>query len=160
MTPPPAPAAPSPAAPPTGLVIVDHGSRRAASNAMHEEFVAGFAEAAGDAYVAVAAAHMELAEPTVADAVDRVVAAGARRVLVMPYFLFPGNHWERDIPALVETAAARHPGVAMLVTAPVGLHPLMQEVVRGRLAQCTEHADGGPACDLCAGTDRCVWATD
>ena len=143
---------------PTGLVIVDHGSRRVESNAMHEEFVAAFATESGAAYVAVAAAHMELATPTVGDSIDSVVAAGAARVLVMPYFLFPGNHWERDIPALVDEASSRHPGVALCVTAPVGLHPLMHEVVRERVAQCTRHADGeGPPCELCAGTDRCRW---
>lgn len=142
---------------PTALVIVDHGSRRAASNAMHEAFVAEFAAGAGDAYLAVEPAHMELAEPTVAEAIDRAVAAGARRVMVMPYFLFPGNHWERDIPALVADAARRHPGTEMLVTAPVGLHPLMHAVVRERVEQCAVHAAGGPACDLCAGTDRCHW---
>jgi sirohydrochlorin ferrochelatase len=146
---------------PTGLVIVDHGSRRAESNAMHEEFVAAFA-ARPDArdYVAVRAAHMELATPTVADAIADVVSAGARRVLVMPYFLFAGNHWERDIPAQVDEVAHSHPGVDFLVTAPVGLHPLMQEVVRERLEQCVHHAAGeADACALCAGTDRCRWAS-
>lgn len=142
---------------PTALVIVDHGSRRAASNAMHEAFVATFGEESGDTYVAVEAAHMELATPTVGDAIDRAVSAGARRVMVMPYFLFPGNHWERDIPALVDEAARRHPGTEMLVTAPVGLHPLMHAVVRERVEQCARHAGGGDACDLCAGTDRCRW---
>jgi len=140
---------------PIGLVIVDHGSRRAESNAMHEEFVASFA-ARDDAaqYIAVAPAHMELATPTVADAIDAVVTAGARRVLVMPYFLFAGNHWERDIPALVDDAARAHPGVEFLVTAPVGL----QDVVRERLDQCARHAAGELAdCDLCARTDRCRW---
>ncbi len=141
----------------TGLVIVDHGSRRAESNVMHEEFVRSFAGEASD-FVAVAPAHMELAAPSVADAIDTVVAAGAERVLVMPYFLFPGRHWERDIPALVADAAPRHPGVEFCVTAPVGLHPLMHRVVRERVDECTRHADGtADACSLCAGTDRCVW---
>ena len=142
---------------PTALVIVDHGSRRPASNAMHEDFVSRFAAESGDEYVAVAPAHMELAEPTVDAAIDAVITTGARRVLVMPYFLFPGNHWERDIPALVDTATRRHPGVEMLVTAPVGLHPLMHSVVRERVEQCARHAAGGPACELCEGTDRCRW---
>lgn len=142
---------------PTGLVIVDHGSRRAESNRMHEEFVRSYASHA-DGYVAVEPAHMELAEPSVADAITLVVTAGARRVLVMPYFLFPGRHWERDIPALVADAADRHPGVEFCVTAPVGLHPLMHDVVRERVEECARHADGtGADCSLCAGTDRCTW---
>ena len=35
----------------------------------------------------VEVAHMELAEPSVADAVDAAVAAGAQVVTVAPYFL-------------------------------------------------------------------------
>lgn len=148
---------PSPAAVPTALVVVDHGSRRLESNAMHEAFVATLAEDL-EGYVAIAPAHMELAEPTVADAVAKVVAAGARRVLVMPYFLFPGRHWESDIPALIAAAGEAHPGIEVCVTAPVGLHPLMHAVVRERVAQCARHADGtGADCELCAGTDRCRW---
>lgn len=144
---------------PTALVVVDHGSRRLESNAMHEAFVATLTDEL-DGYVAIVPAHMELAEPTVADAVTTAVAAGARRVLVMPYFLFPGRHWEADIPALVAAAGEAHPGIEMCVTAPVGLHPLMRSVVRERVEQCVRHAEGtGPDCELCAGTDRCQWAT-
>lgn len=138
---------------PTGLVVVDHGSRRSASNEMHERFVASLPT---DGYVSVQPAHMELAAPAIADAVDACVAAGARRVVVMPYFLLPGRHWDRDIPALCAQAADRHPGVEFLVTAPIGLHPLMREVVADRVAQCVAHASGErDACELCAGNDTC-----
>ena len=58
-----------------------------------------------------------------------------------PYFLLRGRNWRLDIPALVEEAAARHPGVTYLVAAPFGLHPLMAEVVDPRV----EHCLGPPA---------------
>ena len=40
----------------------------------------------------VEVAHMELAEPTIEQAVGRCAAAGARRVVVAPYFLSRGRH--------------------------------------------------------------------
>lgn len=40
----------------------------------------------------VEVAHMELAEPTIEQAVARCVAAGASRVIVAPYFLSRGRH--------------------------------------------------------------------
>ncbi len=137
-----------------GVVVVDHGSRRTESNRRHEDFVAGWKPRSG--YAIVEAAHMELAEPSVGSAFDACVAAGAATVVVAPYFLWPGNHWDRDIPALAAEAAARHPGVHFLVTAPLGPHPLLMDIVDDRVRYCVAHAAGKePECALCAGTGRC-----
>jgi sirohydrochlorin ferrochelatase len=141
----------------TGLVLVDHGSRRTASNELHEQTVRAWRESS--AYPIVEPAHMELAEPSIGAAFDACVAQGATTVVVQPYFLGPGRHWDRDIPELAGAAAARHPGVRYLVTAPLGPHPLLMQIVDDRVRQCVAHANGdAPECDLCAGTGRCHFA--
>ncbi len=138
-----------------GVIIVDHGSRRSESNQMLEAFVEMF-RAAGR-FGVVEAAHMELASPSIAEAFDRCVARGAKRIVVSPYFLSPGKHWNQDIPQLAAAAAAKHPGVEFLVTAPIGLHPMMVDVVGSRIEHCLAHAAGRAAeCDVCAGSGRCV----
>jgi sirohydrochlorin ferrochelatase len=139
----------------TGIVIVDHGSRRTASNEMLEHFVEQFAESMH--YTIVEPAHMEMAEPSIATAFDRCVQRGARRVVVCPYFLLPGKHWKEDIPKLTANAAAKHPGVEYLVTAPIGLHPMMHGVIQSRIDHCLSHISGNAeACESCAGTGRCM----
>lgn len=141
----------------TGIVIVDHGSRRAESNTMLLGVVDLFRSTAGGEYPIVEPAHMELAEPTIGQAFDACVARGARRVVVMPYFLLPGKHWDQDIPRLTAEAAARHRGVEYLVAAPLGLHPLMAQVIRSRIEHCIRHTAGeAPECDVCTGTGRCL----
>ncbi len=136
------------------VIIVDHGSRRAESNAMLEAFVDRFRQ--GSAYRAVEPAHMEVAEPSIATAFDRCVAGGARCVVVIPYFLLPGKHWGQDIPRLTAAAAAAHRDVSYLVGAPIGLHPMMMDVIQARLDHCLAHAAGeAPQCEACEGTDRC-----
>ncbi len=67
------------------------------------------------------------ASPSISDAFDACVADGAATVVVSPYFLSPGRHWQEDLPALAAAAAARHPGVRYLVAAPLGLHPLVSQ---------------------------------
>jgi sirohydrochlorin ferrochelatase len=137
-----------------GVVIVDHGSRREEANRRHEAFVRQWP--GGSRYHVVEPAHMELAEPSIATAFDACVAAGAGAVVVAPYFLWPGDHWDRDIPALAAEAAGRHPGVGHLVTAPLGPHPLLGAIVAERIEHCLDHARGlAPECELCAGTGRC-----
>lgn len=164
-----------------GIVIVDHGSRRAASNDMLVEFCTLYAELTGQPIVQPA--HMEIAEPTIAQAIGarphpspaaaaccrapllpqslfrlppprsfactcsqqqhpaharppaatatclgrchpgaagRCVAAGARRVIIAPYFLSRGRHIQDDIPALVAEAQQQYPDVACSIAEPIG----------------------------------------
>jgi len=136
------------------VIVVDHGSRRAESNQSLEEFVR--ASATRLPYPIVEPAHMELAEPSIATAFDRCVAAGATTVAIAPYFLGPGNHWDRDIPALAEAAAAPHPGVHWLVAAPLGPDPQLLAIVDQRVAHCLAHVAGrAEECGTCVGTGRC-----
>jgi sirohydrochlorin ferrochelatase len=141
-----------------GLIVVDHGSRRAASNEMLERMTEMVAEVVD--YGIVEPAHMELAEPSISTAFDRCVARGAEMVVVSPYFLAPGKHWNQDIPELAEEAARKHPGVPFLVTAPLGLHPMMAQVVASRVAHCLSQVEGhAEECEACAGTGRCAVRT-
>jgi sirohydrochlorin ferrochelatase len=56
-------------------------------------------------------------------------------VVVVPYLLAPGKHWHEDIPRLSAEAARQHPGVAHIVAPPLGLHPLILDVVDQRIAE-------------------------
>lgn len=117
-----------------GVIIVDHGSKRDEANQQLHAFVALFAAETQTAIVEPA--HMELAEPSIATAFGRCVQRGAKRVVVIPYFLAPGRHSRSDIPRLAEEAAAGHPDVPVRVGEPIGLHPGMVEVIAVRLREC------------------------
>jgi len=122
-----------------GVIIVDHGSVRAESNESLERIVARFA--ATCQYGIVEPAHMELAKPDIAEAFDRCVEKGAGHIIVIPFFLGPGKHWEQDIPALSAAAAAKHPGASFRVADPIGMHPLIGDVLAARLEECLEKDD-------------------
>jgi len=135
--------APSPEIPPRdqiGVIVVDHGSRRPESNQMLLDVAVMFQQHSG--YTIVEPAHMELAEPSLAAAYDRCVQRGARLIVIHPYFLLPGRHWSRDIPALAAAAAQKHPHVPFLVTAPLGPHPLMAQIMSERIEDCLTRLGG------------------
>ncbi|EFH67818.1 hypothetical protein ARALYDRAFT_314421 [Arabidopsis lyrata subsp. lyrata] len=150
-----------------GIIIVDHGSRRRESNLMLEEFVKMFKDKTG--YPIVEPAHMlcllfadvhtlhqELAEPSIKDAFSLCVQQGAKRVVVSPFFLFPGRHWHKDIPSLTADAAKEFSGISYLITAPLGLHNLLMDVVNDRIQHCLSHVEGdADECLVCAGTNKC-----
>ncbi|MCO6044605.1 hypothetical protein NG895_11870 [Aeoliella sp. ICT_H6.2] len=139
---------------PIGVVVVDHGSRRGESNDLLLAVAALFGERSG--LEIVEPAHMELAEPTIAQAFAKCAERGAKTVVVFPYFLSPGRHWSEDIPRLASEAAENFPGVKHLVTAPLGLHSLIADVMAERVETCLVHQTAdGETCDLCDGDSRC-----
>ncbi|MDG2129949.1 MAG: CbiX/SirB N-terminal domain-containing protein [Fuerstiella sp.] len=140
----------------TAVVIVDHGSRKPASNEMLYRATEIFA--AQSTYSIVQPAHMELAQPDIKTAFRICVEQGAERVVVFPYFLSPGRHWSEDIPRLVIEAARPFPDVEWLVTAPFGLHPEMSSIINDRIRHCLEAANGqsaGQPCDVCDDSNSC-----
>jgi len=135
----------------TGIIIVDHGSRRDESNRMLEEIARLFAERFEDKYEIVEPAHMELAEPSIASAYAKCVERGAQRIIVCPFFLGPGKHWTKDIPELTAAAAAKHPLTSYHVTMTLGIDDLILELLQKRVESCVRQDYD---CDNCRGTLR------
>src|SRR3954468_7598568 len=134
-----------------GIVIVDHGSRRAESNEMLEEVARLFGQRFAELYDIVEPAHMELAEPSIGTAYARCVERGATKVVVTPFFLGPGKHWTGDIPRITADAARNHPGTTYHVTMPLGIDDLILDLLNKRIQFCANHEY---ACDSCRGTIR------
>lgn len=114
-----------------GLIIVDHGSRRPDAHEHLARVAAAVRERCPDLLVSVA--HMELAAPSLAEALDACVASGANPVWIHPLFLVPGHHLVTDIPALVASAASRHPDVAIELTPALGMSPGIADLILSTL---------------------------
>ncbi|MEO6895468.1 MAG: CbiX/SirB N-terminal domain-containing protein [Caldimonas sp.] len=65
-------------------------------------------------------AFLELMAPTLADAVEALVATGAAQIDVVPLFLGSGGHVRKDLPALVDAVRAAHPGTVVRLGGAIG----------------------------------------
>lgn len=116
----------------TGIIICDHGSRRAQSNESLKDVAKRFASRfAADCQI-VEPAHMELAMPDIEAAYAACVERGATHIVVLPMFLARGRHWTRDIPSLTGQAAVKHPGTTYQVAEPLGLDDLLLDLLKKR----------------------------
>ncbi len=123
------------------VLLVDHGSRRAEANALLDEVAALVKSRLGHGAI-VEPAHMEIAEPTVAQGVARCVEQGATLIIVHPFMLAPGRHVSEDLPTLVEESASAHEGVAFAVAAPLGTHAGVIDAVIERCQAALADAKG------------------
>lgn len=71
--------------------------------------------------VAVDVGFLEMTDPPAGEVVDRLVAAGCRRVTVVPLVLLGAGHAKSDVPALVLEARDRHPDVDVRFGSPLGV---------------------------------------
>jgi len=113
------------------LVLVDHGSRRAEANEVVERIAERIR--ALEPGLSVRSAHMELASPSLGEAIGACLAAGERDIVVHPYFLGPGRHTREDIPALIREAIEGQAGVRVQLSEPLGDHEKLAELVLERV---------------------------
>ena len=117
----------------TGIVIFAHGSRIEGANESVRSVAADMASSGG--YEFVEAAFLDLASPDLGAAVEGLLRRGADRIVVIPYFLTPGTHLDRDLPRLVADIASVHPTVPIEVTEPLDGHPALREILLERARQ-------------------------
>lgn len=97
---------------PDALLVMVHGSPHASANADMFRVVETLKLQRGAKHFPIVeVGFMECNEPSIPEAIDRCVAAGATRVVAVPYFLHTGTHVCDDLPTLLEEAQERHPNV-------------------------------------------------
>lgn len=95
------------------LILFSHGARDPEWRAPVDALVTRLRTAMPG--MRVEPAFLELMRPSLPEAVDAAVGAGATRVVVAPVFWAPGGHLRRDVPLLLEAARRAHPTIAFVL---------------------------------------------
>ena len=111
------------------LIILAHGSRRKESNEEIKELANNVKNIAQDKFDLIKYAYLEVVNPNLHNAIDDVIDAGVKEVIVFPYFLNSGNHVVRDIPAMVETARGKYPDCNFKITECIGMYKGIPELI-------------------------------
>ena len=129
----------------TTVVLVGRGSSDPDANAEHAKVARLLWEGRG--FAGVEPAFISLAEPSVPQALDRAQRLGARRIVVAPYFLFPGVLPTRTAEHAMHWAA-HHPGVDVRCADVIAAEPELADLVVERLREAL-HGDIRMNCDTC-----------
>ena len=88
------------------LILFAHGSRDAQWAAPFRAVQKKIALARPGLRIELA--FLEIMQPSLPDAIDRLVAAGHVRLVIAPLFMAQGAHLKRDLAELLTSARARH----------------------------------------------------
>ena len=100
-----------------GVVLFAHGSR---DPEWARPFRAIESRIAASGDTAVALAFLEFMQPSLPEAIDRLVTEGCRRITIAPLFMAQGAHLKRDLATLVEHARTRHSSVEVVALPAAG----------------------------------------
>jgi sirohydrochlorin ferrochelatase len=112
------------------LLIAAHGSRDEAGVAELRTLAEAWQRLRPDR--PQAAGFLEFARPTIGEAADTLVNAGAKRVVVVPAMLTAAGHVKNDVPSEIHEARGRHPLVAFSMARPLDIHPSLLELAHLR----------------------------
>jgi sirohydrochlorin ferrochelatase len=113
----------------TGFIVFGHGSRIESANQAVRDVAS---QMAASGHYLVEAAFLELGQPDLAGATARLIARGAQRIVVIPYFLTLGTHMQRDLPRLARDASQAHGDVEIEITATLDGHPALLQALLDR----------------------------
>lgn len=120
-------------APDTGVMLCGHGSR-------NQLAVGEFARLADRMRerlpgVPVEYGYLEFANPVIHLGLDRLRERGVKKVLAVPGMLFAAGHAKNDIPSVLNTYAAAHPGFAVTYGRELGVDLKMLRAAGDRISE-------------------------
>lgn len=137
------PLSPSATAPETPVILLAHGARDPRWSQPFESIRADMVSQAP--HRAVVLAYLEFMEPSCGEAIDSLVAGGARAVHLVPLFLGAGGHVRKDVPALLDAARARHPGLQITTHPGIGEWSAVLQAMAGEALARVVAADSLPS---------------
>lgn len=115
------------------IIVLGHGSRSLEATADFMKIVDMLRERqTGDL---VLPAFMELADPSLEETMKEATENGAEDILVLPCFLFQGNHIKRDIPEMLAEMRRRYPNIRIKLRGPLGPDPRVVDILVDRLEE-------------------------
>ncbi|ART81926.1 cobalamin biosynthesis protein CbiX [Oceanisphaera profunda] len=106
-----------------GFILVAHGSRREAANQEIADFTASVTQSMAARFEIMGHAFWELAEPSLEQAIDSQVAAGATEIKLFPYFLAQGRHVVEDLPSVLHQKREQYPDLTLTLLPHLGAMP-------------------------------------
>jgi len=141
------------------LILFSHGSLLCGAGEALEAHAARLRERGAFAIVAIG--YLNYSEPAFAEAADAVIAAGATRIIVAPYFLVPGYFVSKGLPGALAPVQAAHPDVTFVVADALGYDESLADALlesalgarpadhwREPLAPAANACRANPACPL------------
>ncbi len=114
------------------IILLGHGSRRKEANDILKSITKIIKPKISG--INIEYAFLEFAEPNIKDIIKKLASDNFDSILVIPYFLYSGNHVLRDIPEIIEAFKLEYPKINLKLGHHLGIDERLAELVMERIA--------------------------
>jgi len=87
----------------------------------------------------VECAFLEINQPDIAIGLTICQEAGAKQIVIVPYFLHLGSHVQRDLPNIISGWQKDNPTIKIIMGQHLGFSPLLVSLVQERIQEALDH---------------------
>lgn len=116
-----------------GIIILGHGSRLKKANALIPDVIKTVKRKLGLSNVV--SAYLQLAQPDLSRSIKVLADKGCKKIIIVPFFLFVGNHVSRDIPEIIAQEKTKYPRVNFVYTKNLGQDARIQEIAADKITE-------------------------
>jgi len=111
----------------TGIIVLSHGSKLKKANASLNKIVRAVRQKTG--LDRIVPAYLQSYKPDLGKSIKGLIAKGDRMIIIVPFFLFNGNHVTRDIPRIIEKEKEIYPDVKFVYTKNMGADKRVADII-------------------------------
>ena len=121
------------------VILLAHGSRVPEAGEGMEFLAARLREELPDRLVETCT--MSRLGPHFPEVLEKCVSWGAKKIILIPYFLHSGLHLVLDIPKMMQEKAREFPGVRLILGKNLGFDECLVDLVRRRIEESRDLCD-------------------
>jgi len=114
-----------------GTLILAHGSKRTETERILNSLTQKVKEKTGENLIFPA--YLQFSEQNLEAGIDYLVNKGARKIKVIPMFIFDGVHVTEDIPNAINEVREKYPGIEIKMSRHLGDDDRIADIIADRI---------------------------
>lgn len=116
-----------------GIIILSHGSKLKNANASLRKTVEAIKRKTG--LNIIVPAYLQFCRPSLEKSIKKLIIMKRQTIVIVPFFLFYGNHVTRDIPRIIKKEKDKYPKVNFIYTKNLGDDTRIADIVSRQIEE-------------------------
>jgi len=115
-----------------GLFVLAHGSKNQEAQETLKEIMLILEKENEEPFDLLGFGSLQFSQPDFTQGINQLVDQGAEQIVIVPMFLFQGNHVKYDIPEVLEKLQKKHDKVQFILANQIGADLRIADIIQER----------------------------
>lgn len=118
------------------LFVLGHGSQSQEADEIFFQIVEQVKKISKFEFIGMGS--LQISKPSFEEGIEALIQQGAERIVIVPMFIFLGNHVKFDIPEQLEQLKEKYPKVEFIMAGHIGADPRIAAIIDERAKEAIE----------------------